>query len=164
MFFIRTRDRLRLFALVSGPLCVLGCNSAAIDPLGSGDAGGASTDAGGAGGASTDAGGASSGGGAGEAPSYCETIACGTPCPCALGQPECFCDGDGQTGESCSCDAAGRCVLAANVTCSPYDPCADKDCGDACSPCKPGEPGCSPVGQHFCNEDLFCKTTQEQCP
>jgi hypothetical protein len=112
----------------------------------------------------TEAGSDGSSGDSSSASRFCEAQACGTTCPCTVLGGICLCDGDEQKS-ACQCNAAARCVARETVTCSvaEYEPCKDKACGAACSPCQPGSPGCAPTEPHHCDADGFCKRGSPAC-
>ena len=48
-------------------------------------------------------------------------------------------------------------ALSASMGCSGYDPCDDKECGDACRLCDPDDADCIETGEFkVCNSELIC--------
>lgn len=103
----------------------------------------------------------------------CEDKACGESCTlCAPGQQDCF-----ETAELKQCSASGRCSSAVaecegasdagpapDASPAPFVPCAGKTCGDTCTICPPGDPGCfETAALKFCHSDGACSAAPPAC-
>jgi hypothetical protein len=96
----------------------------------------------------------------------CEGKGACAPCTlCEPGATDCY-----ETAVVKVCDAAGRCVPDAG-TCTPYDPCAGKTCGETCDPCVPGEPcpmyfaatACNAAGECVTAGTFTCEPPPDPC-
>ncbi|HIA01105.1 MAG TPA: hypothetical protein EYN66_04245 [Myxococcales bacterium] len=120
-------------------------------------------------------------------PEQCDGVACGSPCTQIAGcdsvcnfKGECVCD-IGEVDEcedpescepgsqfsttidgcefGCTCPDSGSKVnaICEGMPCPPYEPCADKNCGDSCTTCAPNASDCIETEEaKACNDNGEC--------
>lgn len=93
----------------------------------------------------------------------CAGRSCGDTCTiCDPADTDC-----GETAVLKTCDDSGECVAqseGASCTSPPYDPCAGKQCGDACTVCDPGDPNCVETAVlKTCGSDGTCDARDPAC-